>query len=410
MDVGHAYAYDAVFRGRPSPRKLSPLSTLMGGLVFSAAFLFPLVSAEDPISFHPPSTVTLCEPVTLNWTGGTPPYRLDVEPLVGNMQVTSQNERHINITNLVFTWTPDFPANTTLQLDVVGSGLTGSAGGHSIVLQSSNSSCLSAASPTTSQATTTSQTATSSNIESTLSPMTASSQAIVPPTSTEVQSSGGGLSKGAIAGIAVAVSLIGIGLIVGAIWTVLRRRSLMQQPGKDYDRNIVSPAFSDGASSVPYTGISSTLISADPDKPYNFVAPSQSMFGGGSNRGEQDLRPTPYLVPRESTTSLSEIRRAQKHMRELSNSSTNASTADVRAMSVSPTQFGSDEAPEAVASSVLRDGGTGGGVMVFGADGSVRFSGGSERIGSLGETEVSDVRSESGETTLPPPYAHYSIN
>ena len=162
---------------------------------------------------------------------------------------------------------------------------------------------------------------------------------------------------------------------------------------------------------MPYTGISSTLISVDPDKMYNFSTPSQSALAGSSNRGAPDLRPTPYLVSRDSTTSLSEIGRTKKHARQLSNTSANVSTSDVRAMSVSPTQLGSDEVSEAAALAPPRDSGAGGSdVLVFGADGSVRFSGGSERYGTLGETEASDIRSDSGEATLPPPYAHYGLN
>ena len=178
---------------------------------------------------------------------------------------------------------------------------------------------------------------------------------------------------------------------------------------KVYDKGLRSPALSDGTSSAPFTSISPALISIDPDKMYDFPTPSQSALGGSSNRGAPDLRPTPYLVPRDSTTSLSEMGRSKKHAHQLSNTSASVSTSDVRAMSVNATQLGSNEAPQAAHQAPPReDGPASGNVIGFGGDGVVLE--GSERDGMLGELEASDVRSDSGETTLPPPYADYRLH
>ena len=221
IDFGHSHAFTSSFESRRIPCKRLPYSHLpiAAWLVLVATLSFGAANAQDTMTFHVPPNVTLCEPINLVWTGGSPPYRLDIEPLLGSTQETSENERHINIMNTSFTWIPDFPTGTDLQIGVIGNDANSGAGGHSVVLPSSNSSCLNTAS------TTTSQISPSSSVPS-------SSTAIAVPTFTpQAPTLRGGLSKGAIVGIAVAVSLVGIGLILSAIWFVLRRRTRVQQPG-----------------------------------------------------------------------------------------------------------------------------------------------------------------------------------
>ena len=57
----------------------------------SVAFLTPIVGAEETLTFHVPPEASLCLPVNLTWTGGIPPYRLDVEPLVNGLPNNSAN-------------------------------------------------------------------------------------------------------------------------------------------------------------------------------------------------------------------------------------------------------------------------------------------------------------------------------
>ena len=195
-------------------------------LCVMVALLAPVVSAEDTLTFHVPAEVNLCVPVNFTWTGGIPPYRLDTEPLVNNVPNISANERKTGIQNTWVLWTPDFPAGSRLEINVVGSGFSPSAGGFTNVSSSPDSSCLNTASSTMA-ATTSSPSAPSS----TGGLVTSVDQPSATPSPAVLASSGGGLSKGAIAGIAVAVVLIGIGLIALAAWYFRRRKHRIQQPG-----------------------------------------------------------------------------------------------------------------------------------------------------------------------------------
>ncbi|KAM5545405.1 hypothetical protein V8D89_001018 [Ganoderma adspersum] len=413
-------------RERNHSTLLSTFSAATLVLCVTVAVLAPAVSAEDPLTFHVPGEVTLCLPVNFTWTGGTPPYRLDVEPSVNGLPTTTANQRKTAIETTWVLWTPDFPAGSRLEINVVGSGFTPAAGGFTDVSTSSDSSCLNTASSTTS--------ATSSSPSPSSSAATGVATAVDQPSATSspaiLASSRGGLSKGAIAGIAVAAVLIGIGLIAFAVWYLRRRKNRIQQPERGYDRSIVSPAFSDDApSTVPYSGLSSTLISVDPNKLYAFTTPptsdiASSSSGSPDDRDRDPLRARPYLVPRESTAdSLSDLHKggkgskSEKHVRELSNSNSSAanlsvttSDAAAHATTASPSQLGSsvngrDDA-DADSGDVLR----------FDADGAARLStslslgsaiGGSLGLGAFSDIGASDVGSNSGEAMLPPPYANY---
>ena len=204
----------------------TPLSTVSAALALCVAFLIPVVNAEDTLSFKVPAEVTLCTPVNFTWTGGIPPYRLDVEPTVNGIPNTTANERRTAIQDTWVLWTPDFPAGSRLEINVIGSGFSPSAGGFADVLSSSDSSCLNAASTPSSASSSPSTSSLSPNglVTSVGQPSATSSPAVL-------ASSGGGLSKGAIAGIAVAATLIGVGLIALLAWYLYRRKHRPQQPG-----------------------------------------------------------------------------------------------------------------------------------------------------------------------------------
>ncbi|KAM5546242.1 hypothetical protein V8D89_000368 [Ganoderma adspersum] len=377
------------------------LSTFQTALAVCAIFLAPVVGAEDRLNFTVPSEVTLCRPVNLTWTGGTPPYRLDVELSVDGVPDIPSDQRETGIPNTWYLWTPDFPAGSVLQIAILGSQLVPSASGFATVLSSSDSSCLAtsytAISATSSPSTSPSA---SSSANGLISPVNQPSATSTPAI---FSSSRRGLSKGAIAGIAVAAALIGVGLIALAAWYRLRRRSHEQHSvtEKGDERTIASPT-------VPYSGPSAPLASGDLSK----LTPPTSTVGNSSDSPEDHdpLRPTPYLIARSSTTSLSQALGAggKKHMRELSNATSIDSTAantstggsEIRAMSVIPDQLGSTDP---------QDAGDGGGdgdslrdedVLRFDVRVEARPLGlGFEDVGS------SDVASTSGEMCPPPPYS-----
>ena len=119
---------------------------------------------------------------------------------------------------------------------------------------------------------------------------------------------------------------------------------------------------------------------------------------------------------------MSEIRKggalkSQKHARELSNESAanlSVTTSDAaRATTASPSQLGSSVDGRDHADA---DADNDGDVLRFDADGAARLStslslgsaiGGSLGLGAFSDIGVSDVASNSGEATLPPPYANY---
>ena len=190
------------------------------GITVCTALLVPVMGADMPLSLQSPSEVILCQPINITWTGGTPPYRLDVEPFVDNSPNKTSNGRNIAIDNTWSLWTPDFPLGSILQISIEGSGTSPAASVRTTELPSSNSSCLNATSATSLVSTSTPLA--NSHSTSVDQPSAPSSPAIL-------ASSKRGLSKGAIAGIAVAVALIGIGSIVFIAWYLLRRRKTRGQ-------------------------------------------------------------------------------------------------------------------------------------------------------------------------------------
>ncbi|KAM5546241.1 hypothetical protein V8D89_000367 [Ganoderma adspersum] len=373
------------------PRKLSAYftpSAIRTALAVCAVFLLPVVGADVPLSLQDPSEVILCQPINLTWTGGTPPYRLDVEPLVDNAPNKTANGRNIGVNNTWFLWTPDFPQGSVLQISIEGSGTSPAASVIATEVPSSDSRCLNTTSATSLAPTSTSLVSTLST--SVVQPSATSSPAIL-------ASSRSGLSKGAIAGIAVACTLIGIGFIGFIAWYLLRRRSRDQHLEKGAEGTIVSHT-------LPYSDPSSTLVSDDRSK----LTSPMSAFGSSSDASEDHdpLRPTPYLVARESI--MIPGAGGKKHIRELSDPTSASSTgnmsmsmSDVRETIANPPQLGSADGQDA------GHGGGGG----YGDRGVMRSDASSapppSRSLGLGFEDVaaSDVASNSGEATLPPPYS-----
>ena len=374
----------------------------------------PVVGAEDTLKLTVPPEVSLCTPVNFTWTGGIPPYRLDVELSVNRVPDSQGNQRETGIMNTWFLWTPDFPAGSRLEINVVGNGLSPSSGGFTNVLPSSDSSCLNtASSPASATSLPSTSPSKSSSVNGRITPVNQPSA-----TSTIIifSSSGRGLSKGAIAGIAVAATITAIGLIALAAWYLLPRRSREQHPGtsfpqisahgvdltvqsaspteKGYERAIASPI-------VPYSGHSAQHTD-DPSK----LTPSVSGLGSSSHSPEDHdpLRPTPYLVARSSTGSLSQAFGAssKKHIRELSNTTSSESAANIstsasetRAVSASPDQLDSAEGQ-----------GVSGGDDDGDRDEDVVRFGQARPLGlDFEDVGASDVATNSGEVTLPPPYS-----
>ena len=152
-----------------------------------------------------------------------------------------------------------------------------------------------------------------------------------------------------------------------------------------------------------------TLVSDDQSK---LTSPASCLDSSPDATEDPDpLRPTPYLVAHESTTSSSPIRASggKKHMRELSDPNSTSSTAnmsmstsDVRDITASPPQLGSEDGQNARSGG--GDGDEGGpDVVQFDPSGAPPLS----RSLGLGfeDAAASEVASNLGEATLPPPYS-----
>ncbi len=190
-------------------------SILLFSLIFCVILLVGGVRAQTPLVFNTPQNLTLCAPTNLTWSGGVPPYRLDIEPFSPDdgTQEASLDQRFINITVQWLIWTPNFTAGTDVQFNVIDSTESGLAGGHHLVRLGSDTSCLpgvsSSASISPSTVGTSSSTITTST---TLSPTPA------------VLATHHGLGPGAVAGIAIGVAIAAVFAIAVVVWCVLRRR------------------------------------------------------------------------------------------------------------------------------------------------------------------------------------------
>ena len=152
-----------------------------------------------------------------------------------------------------------------------------------------------------------------------------------------------------------------------------------------------------------------TLVSDDRSK---LTSPASCLDSSPDATEDRDsLRPTPYLVAHESTTPSSLLRGSggKKHMRELSDPTSTSSTAnmsmstsDVRDITASPPQLGSVDGQNARSGG--GDGDEGGpDIMQFDLSRAPPLS----RSLGFGFEDVvaSDLVSNSGEATLPPPYS-----
>ncbi|KAI0767729.1 hypothetical protein C8Q74DRAFT_974869 [Fomes fomentarius] len=378
------------------------------------------VAAQDDgnkLTMNPIQNLTLCAQTNLTWTGGVPPYRLNVEPFdpISGRAQTSLNQRYLNILDHWFVWTPNITAGTDIQVTVNDATPNGTSGNHQTVRLGADSSCLAV----TSSFAPTGLSATSSGTSSAVGG-TPSTSATPPTPSVDVVNHG--LSAGATAGIAVAVSVSVILLVAVGFWCLLRRRRAVRHdegalvplikpqeihnPGFDLadfdvDRSVVSPSLSDGSTAIMrerYSGISSTLSKAMSPKPLSQGESQFASYSGPASPTIPELeygRPTPYLVSRSSDSpscSVSELRRSRKTVRDTIAGSTNISTTDVR--SPTPTQasdVGSSSAGAPVPSPRM---------IRFETDGGVRLATGDDEL-------PPDALSDGGVSTLPPPYAQY---
>lgn len=214
--------------------QIAPLQAV----IFVIALFVVGVSAQGRIVFNVPQDLSQCNPVNLTWSGGAPPYRLDILPFVPNTTGPgsfdpvnrfpnhSLAQRFINIPVQYFVWTPNFTVpNTDVQFNLIDGTTNAPAGGHHVMLAGSTA-CLNISS-------------TSSSASDTMS-----SPTLVVPISTAEPSpqitqlaqaaEHHGLSTGAIAGIAAAIGVLAILLTALAVWCCLRRRRRVKQHGTSH--------------------------------------------------------------------------------------------------------------------------------------------------------------------------------
>ncbi|TFK89219.1 hypothetical protein K466DRAFT_564280 [Polyporus arcularius HHB13444] len=376
-------------------------------LIFCVILLAGGVRAQNPLVFNTPQNLTLCAPTNITWSGGVPPFRLDIEPFSPDdgTQEPSLDQRFLNITVQWLIWTPNFTAGTDVQFNLIDSTESGLAGGHHLVRLGSDTSCLPGVSSSASLL--------SSSTGSSSSAATSTTGSPTP----DVLVTHHGLGPGAVAGIAVGVAIAAVMAIAVIGWCLLRkRRQARRYKDFDVDRAVASPTLSDATTAVmhenyPGAGICSTLASTDHlSKTFTDTgsSPTHSRFASYSGPSsptleiDPSLRPTPYLVPRSSspglTGSVSDLRRGRKSARDTVAGSTNVSTADLR--SATPTQMSDTGSGAALPSPRT--------IRFVEADGGVRLAGGGvEELARDHEHEAGDVVSDAGTSSLPPPYSPY---
>lgn len=193
------------------PRNTEIISLLLA--VLCVALFVEGVSAQDRLQFNTPLNLTLCAPTNLTWSGGVPPYRLDIYPYSpdNNTAQARLDQRFVNLTTQWVIWTPNIPAGTDVGFTVEDNTDSGLAYGHHLVQLGSNTSCLPGASTTQSP-----------SVMGSPSSSIATSTSI--STAPVVFVSRHGLSTGAIAGIAASIAVITVIATAVAVWYMLRRR------------------------------------------------------------------------------------------------------------------------------------------------------------------------------------------
>ncbi|KAI0752455.1 hypothetical protein C8Q80DRAFT_1267002 [Daedaleopsis nitida] len=335
--------------------------------------------------------LTVCEPVNVTWSGGVPPYRLDIVPFNGSEE-SALDQRFVQIFDTHVQYTPNRPPGTMLQMVLMDSNTNALDGSRSIIvliLPGPDTRCLtsSSTSPSAPSTSPTPSPSVAPSSSGTVPAVTISGTTQPVPDASSVHH---GLSAGAIAGIAVGVGLSALFLTAMAVWCFLRRRK-SEQYRKDNRRSLAESTFSETSTAVGhgrFLSLSNTVAASALTK--DEFSPTDATYSGPSSptldAEEAGLRPIPYLVsqseasPRTSTTDLRKGRKGAvtsiTSMSSLATSTTNVSSADggVRVASPRAIRFEVD------------------------AEGRV--------VPEVDESAMSEM-SETAGSTLPPPYASY---
>ncbi|KAI0672024.1 hypothetical protein C8Q78DRAFT_971998 [Trametes maxima] len=218
-----------------------------------------ITALAQNLTIDAPSSVAQCTPVTIQWSGGRAPYYLYVEPLVRTPLDLPQT--YENIAGQSLLWTPKYHPGALVSLAIVD--ITG-ATAHSAVfpiIGSTDNTCLGLARPSTSTAD-----HTPSSPASTTNPGEPASDVSSGGSGARVH----GLSKGAIAGIAVGCAAI---LSLVSILYIRRRRQVhtfrRRHRSKRSDWQVLAdiPFASDNHTGSAKTHPGSDILSTYPPPP-----------------------------------------------------------------------------------------------------------------------------------------------
>jgi hypothetical protein len=205
-------------------------ASLAAALLFAAS-----TAAVDPLDVNTPLNATVCEPLTLSWSGGTPPYAATVAEVISSTSAVGV-DTFIATTGTSFTWVVDIlpvPVSKggpySLVLKVGDSAGNVSESALFTVQDSTNHSCLTASTVSTSTASSPTSGTTTAAIPTFTSPATPSSES----TPVQATAKSSKLSEGQIWGIGLGV--LAALLLVG-LWRLYVLRTRRKSAGNFGDR------------------------------------------------------------------------------------------------------------------------------------------------------------------------------
>lgn len=254
--------------------------------------LLPVVGAVERLVWGGATPLKQCEESTITWTGGTPPYSLQIRVVDPDdylsMLKAGETDRWIaeNITESSYVWRVDYAAGNGIIFGVEDSSnpkrITGSYAG-ALAIDSGTSDCELVPVPSSSSSSAAFQSTTSSKSPSQASPVkTVAKSSLAQPTIVGqlVSSKGGSTNVGAIVG-GVVGGVLGLALIIGVvvgIWLCTRRRQRVKEEKEDF-------VIDDTAAAMEPMEAMETAV--HPITPYR--GESKSSYGTGPG--------TPTLVP-----------------------------------------------------------------------------------------------------------------
>lgn len=205
----------------------------------------PVVGAVDRLVWNGATRLAQCEEATMSWSGGTPPYSLQVRVVDPTDLLSALNNEETdrwlarNLSEPTYTWRVDYAAGNGILFGVEDSGnpkrITGSYAG-ALSIGGGSEGCELVAVPTSASASASATSSPGTLYQIVTTPKDTATGISSATPSARPTGSGGSTNVGAIVG-GVVGGVLGLALIIGVIigiWLCTRRRQRVKEEKEEF--------------------------------------------------------------------------------------------------------------------------------------------------------------------------------